>query len=275
MQCSTTEPQEHCKLTQYIVIGRTPQAHVGNVTSLTIIMSFSFQVSFISSSLKGEQSRVTDTGMMLVCICSTQAAVKTISDGLYTPLWYDPVPLTHTHTNTHMRNSAFEQSIANTWTNNKTYLQSLIQKHQIVIAKSELTHFLFYFFWNRLCAKPALHSTRFTKLSSIKCAAQIRTFGLCCSVVNNLNLWFLIASTFGRPNKMILLSHRNTQRLPVMAASTLLQLLKPRLLSLREHLGGIMQIFPHRDVNVGSWDVLGGRGRVLTLIKNISLGLRL
>ncbi len=119
------------QLTQCIVIGRTPQARVGNVTSLSIIASFSFQVSFISSSPKGEQSRVTDTVMiMLVSICSTQTAVKTISDGLYTPLWCDPVPLTHTlshtHTKCYAQNSAFEQSIANTWTNNKTYLQSLI-----------------------------------------------------------------------------------------------------------------------------------------------------
>ncbi len=36
------------QLTQYIVIGRTPQARVGNVTPLTIIASFSFQVSLIS-----------------------------------------------------------------------------------------------------------------------------------------------------------------------------------------------------------------------------------
>ncbi len=35
-----------------------------------------------------------------------------------------------------------------------------------------------------------------------------------------------------------------------MAASTILWLLKPHLLSLREHLGGIMQIFPHRDVDM-------------------------
>ncbi len=88
------------QLTQCIVIGRTAQARVGNVTPLSIIASFSFQVSFISSSPRGEQSRVKDTVMMLVCIC-TQAAVKTISDGLYTPLWCDPVPLTHTHTHTH------------------------------------------------------------------------------------------------------------------------------------------------------------------------------
>ncbi len=140
------------QLTQCIVIGRTPQARVGNVTPLTIIASFSFQVSFISSSLKGEHSRVTDTVMMLVCICSTQAAVKTISDGLYTLLWCDRSPHTQTHTHTHTtryaQNSAFEQSIANTWTNNKTYLQLLIQKCQIVRAKSEL----FFFFWNSLRA---------------------------------------------------------------------------------------------------------------------------
>ncbi len=75
------------QLAQCIAIGRTPQALVGNVTPLSIIASFSFQVSFtISSSPKGEQSRVTDTVTMLICICSTQAAVKTISDGLYTLL---------------------------------------------------------------------------------------------------------------------------------------------------------------------------------------------
>ncbi len=126
------------QLTQCIVIGRTPQAGVGNVTPLTIIASFSFQVSFISSSRKG--NRVTWQTQWW-CICSTQAAVKTISDRLYTLLWCDPVPLTHTHTTRYKQNSAFEQSIANTWTNNKTYLQLLIQKRQIVIAKSELTLF--------------------------------------------------------------------------------------------------------------------------------------
>ncbi len=55
----------------------------------------------------------------------------------------------HTHTHTHttnellytVQNSAFEQSIANNSTNNKTYLQSLIQKHQIVIANSETDPF--------------------------------------------------------------------------------------------------------------------------------------
>jgi len=55
---------------------------------------------------------------------------------------------------------------------------------------------------------------------------------------------------FGRPSKVILLSNRNTQRLPDMAASTLLRLLKPRLLSLRAHLDSITQIFPHRDIDV-------------------------
>ncbi len=75
----------------------------------------------------------------------------------------------------------------------------------------------------------------------------------------------------------MLLPSRNTQRLPVTAASTLLRLLKPRFLSLHEYLG-IMQIFPHRDVDMWSvfeWAALGGRGRILTLIKNTSLVLRL
>uniref|UniRef100_A0A672N1F6 Uncharacterized LOC107560863 n=1 Tax=Sinocyclocheilus grahami TaxID=75366 RepID=A0A672N1F6_SINGR len=35
-----------------------------------------------------------------------------------------------------------------------------------------------------LSVDPALYSSRFKKLSSIKCDAQIRTSGLCCSVVN-------------------------------------------------------------------------------------------
>ncbi len=94
--------------------------------------------------------------MMLVCICSTQAAVKTISNGMYTPLWCDPIPLTHTHSRAtrYAQNSAFEQSIANTWTNNKTYLQSLIQKRQIVRAKSEFT--FFFLFRNSLRAQPMI-----------------------------------------------------------------------------------------------------------------------
>ncbi len=49
------------QLTEYIVIGRTLQALVVNVTPLSVIASFSFRVSFISSSPKGEQSRVTDS----------------------------------------------------------------------------------------------------------------------------------------------------------------------------------------------------------------------
>ncbi len=109
------------QLIQCIVIGRTPQARVVYVTLLSIIASFRFQVSFtISSSPRGEQSRETDTVMMLVCICSTQAAVKTISDGLYTPLWCDPVPLTHTHTHTHTHNALHAKLCI--WTVNSKYL---------------------------------------------------------------------------------------------------------------------------------------------------------
>ncbi len=87
---------------------------VGNVTPLSIIVASAFKIkvktvnnvlSFtISSSPRGEQSHVTDTMMKLVCVC-TQAAVKMISEELYTPLWCDPLSLslslslslTHTH----------------------------------------------------------------------------------------------------------------------------------------------------------------------------------
>ncbi len=79
----------------------------------------------------------------------------------------------------------------------------------------------------------------------------------------------------GDPIIVPLLSYRNYQRFPDMAASTLLRLLKPHLHSLREHLGGITQIFPHHNIDmcvcVCEWAVIGGHGRVLTLIKNISL----
>ncbi len=43
-------------------------------------------------SSRGEQSCVTDTVMKLVCVYK-QAVIKTFSDGLYTPLWCDPVSL--------------------------------------------------------------------------------------------------------------------------------------------------------------------------------------
>ncbi len=67
---------------------------------------------------------------------------------------------------------------------------------------------------------------------------------------------------------MLLLSPRNTQGLHEMTASTLLRLLKPRLLSLHEHLGCIMQIFLHCDVDRGG---LGQNFRPgsLTLIQAI------
>uniref|UniRef100_A0A672MND1 E3 ubiquitin-protein ligase n=1 Tax=Sinocyclocheilus grahami TaxID=75366 RepID=A0A672MND1_SINGR len=63
------------QLTQCIVIGRTPQALVGNLTALPIIASFIFQ-NKCKDSPKGN-SLVTDTVMKLVCVCSTQATVKT------------------------------------------------------------------------------------------------------------------------------------------------------------------------------------------------------
>ncbi len=49
---------------------------------------------------------------------------------------------------------------------------------------------------------------------------------------------------------MLLLSYRNTQHLPDLAASALTVVTETRLLSLREHLGGITQMFPHRDIDM-------------------------
>ncbi len=43
------------QLTQCIVIGRTPQAHIGYVTPLTIITSFSFQVILSVQARKGNR----------------------------------------------------------------------------------------------------------------------------------------------------------------------------------------------------------------------------
>ncbi len=73
----------------------------------------------------------------------------------------------------YMQNSAFEQSMANTWTNNKTYLQLLIQKRQIHIAMSELTFLL-----NTLRA-------RFTKLiHKMRCTnSNIWVVLFCCKQI--------------------------------------------------------------------------------------------
>ncbi len=55
-----------------------------------------------------------------------------------------------------------------------------------------------------------------------------------------------------RPPENAAIRLRNGQNLPDMAASTLLRLLKPHLLSLPEYFGGITQIFPHRDIDMGA-----------------------
>ncbi len=68
------------------------QPQLSKLKTINNVLSFT-----ISSSLRGEQSRVTDTVTKLVCVCK-QAIIKTISDGVYTPLWCDPVSLSHTHT---------------------------------------------------------------------------------------------------------------------------------------------------------------------------------
>ncbi len=124
------------QLTQCIVIGRTPQASVGNIMPLSIIASFSFQnkcktvnnvLSFtIISSREG--NRVT---WQTQWWSSYVFAHKPLS-------WCDRVSLSHKHEHTHTKccivtpslslwhshthtllyypalNSAFEQSIANT-----------------------------------------------------------------------------------------------------------------------------------------------------------------
>ncbi len=92
---------------------------------------------------------MTDTVMMLVCVCK-QAAIKMISDGLYTPLLYDSLslslPLSHTH-----------------------------KPHTVADSEAPDCHSKV-----RITSSP-----RFTKRSSIKCV--VITSGLCCSVVSNLN----------------------------------------------------------------------------------------
>ncbi len=65
-----------------------------NVKTVNNVLSFT-----ISSSQRGEQSHVTDTVMKLVCVW-TQSVIKMISDGLYTPLWCDPISLSLSNTNT-------------------------------------------------------------------------------------------------------------------------------------------------------------------------------
>ncbi len=81
------------QLTQCIVIGRTPQACVRNVMPLTITVSFSFT---ISTSKRGTELH--DTLMMLVCIHSTQAAVKTaVLLAVHSAVMWPCTPHTHKH----------------------------------------------------------------------------------------------------------------------------------------------------------------------------------
>ncbi len=126
-------------LTQCILIGRTPQARVRNVTPLSIITSFSFQVSFISSSPKRERSRVTDTvkkyvfanklqlrqfltGCTIHCDVTLFPSLTHSLTHTHTHSLTHSLTHTHTHSLTHShthvtrytQNSAFEQSIANT-----------------------------------------------------------------------------------------------------------------------------------------------------------------
>ncbi len=159
-----------------------------NTTSiLTIIASFSFQVSFISSSREGNRVAWQTQWIYPYVFAVNKPRLRLFLTGCTRRCDVTLFPShTHTHTHTHTntrytQNSPFEQSISNTWTNDKTYLELL--KRQIVGAKLEFT-FFFFFFLNSLRAKPALNSTRFKKLLSIKCVVHIWTFWLYCSAVN-------------------------------------------------------------------------------------------
>ncbi len=133
------------------------------------------------------------------------------------------------------------------------YLQAVSQKHLTVLAKLELPHFIETAF---VQASIAGYSSRFRKLSSVKCAAPSLIFELFWNSVEiQLKHRFLLVSSFGSPNKVFLLSQRNTA-------------------SPGHGAGGsnIWAVFCHLPTSpVFKWAILGGRGRVLTLIKNISL----
>ncbi len=151
-----------------------------------------------------------------------------------TPLWCDPLSLSLSLSLTHTHTTRKTPHL-----NSQLQILKLITKHTYSrwFRSARLSELTFFFFF--------LNSQPCTLLGS-----QTVVHKMHCT---NSNIWvvlFLIASTFRRTNKVLLRSHRNTQCLPDMTASTLLRLLKPSLLFLREHLGCIMQIFPHPDVDM-------------------------
>ncbi len=150
---------------------------------------------------------------------------------------------------------------------------TLSQKRQTVLAKLELPHFIVF------TAIHSVHivdySSRFRKQSSVK-HSNIWVELFWDSVVNKLNHWFLVVSSFGSPNKVLSLSQWNTASPGHGVSNNTTARIKVRPSFIVYTFGRC--ISPHRDVDmwgVFEWAVLGGRGRVITYIKNISLGLRL
>ncbi len=165
-----------------------------------------------------------------------------------------------TSTALHCSKLAFESSVTN-YLNKKTYLQAVSQKrNRRLVGIASL-------YRNSLCA-----SQRCRLLFQVQ---EIVLRKMCCthsniwvelfwnSVVIQLNHWFLVESSFGSPNKVLSLSHWNTAS-PGHGAggsnNTTVRI-KSWPLSLRVCLGSVLQIFPHRDVDMwGVFEsaVLGG-----------------
>ncbi len=102
-----------------------------------------------------------------------------------------------------------------------------------------------------------------------------------CALIGQLSSALWLAEYLKRVTEMLRpLQYLETHCLHDMAAAAkILQWeYKLCLLSLRKHLGSVMQSVQHSDVDmwgVFKWGIFGRCGRVLTFKKNISLGLRL
>ncbi len=165
--------------------------------------------------------------------------------------------LSHTHTHTHTRHAKLC-----IWAVNSKHLNYWENKLAVADSEAPDCHSKV-----RITSSP-----RFMKRSSIKCVEITSGLRCCCK----LSQWFLNSSTFGRPNKVILLLHRNTTSpchgcINTTAVTETTSSFFAWTFGL--HYANIYTLLRRRG-GVFEWAVLGGRGRVLTLIKNISLVLR-
>ena len=123
----------------------------------------------------------------------------------------------------HCSKLVFESSVANPL-NMKTYLQTVSQKRQTVLAKFELPNFI------ETAVVPQTHC-RLLVQETVLILHKMRSTHLNIwvelfwnSVEIQLNHWFLLVSSFGRPNKVVSLSQQNAERLHhKAAAATILQ----------------------------------------------------